>query len=57
MKKMITFLTIALTTLVAFVSCANPTYSDEMIELGKKFVFDNSTFGFGSKGCCCTQYV
>ena len=33
MKKMMTFLTIALTTLVAFVSCANPTYSDEMIDV------------------------
>lgn len=33
MKKMITFLTIALTTLVAFVSCANPTYSDKMIDV------------------------
>ena len=33
MKKMMTFLTIALTTLVAFVSCANPTYSDEMIKV------------------------
>lgn len=33
MKKMMTFLTIALTTLVAFVSCANPTYSDKMIEV------------------------
>ena len=33
MKKMMTFLTIALTTLVAFVSCANPTYSDKMIDV------------------------
>ena len=33
MKKMMTFLTIALTTLVAFVSCANPTYSDKMINV------------------------
>ena len=33
MKKMMTFLTIALTTLVAFVSCANPTYSDGMINV------------------------
>ena len=33
MKKMMTFLTIALTTLVAFVSCANPTYSDGMIDV------------------------
>ena len=40
MKKMITFLTIALTTLVAFVSCANPTYSDEMIDLSDKVIFE-----------------
>lgn len=41
MKKMITFLTIALTTLVAFVSCANPTYSDKMIGVeSKEVAFD-----------------
>lgn len=41
MKKMITFLTIALTTLVAFVSCANPTCSDKMIEVeSKEVAFD-----------------
>ena len=41
MKKMITFLTIALTTLLAFVSCANPTYSDKMIGVeSKEVAFD-----------------
>ena len=40
MKKMMTFLTIALTTLVAFVSCANPTYSEGWIDLSDKVIFE-----------------
>ena len=33
MKKISTFLTLALVALVAFVSCAEPKYSDEMIDV------------------------
>lgn len=38
MKKISTFLTLALVALVAFVSCAEPKYSDKMIDVEPKVV-------------------